>query len=413
MKLKITYFMPLLVLFSNPVWGVRLDLPEIDSFSLHGKTYSRWMITGQSPGYSPFHSAFIADLTPTVVVNPNLTLHYLLRLQNPSVSDGYDAMQGVIGRYNVEFRRDINAFGFQSVIFEIGDLGKTTLGNGLLLKDFESQGFDLKIKPESDWVGGLRYIGHGYSDPGDYAVLYGHTLEDDLGGYLFCSIDDSQYFRTYTNILGLYSQLQFSPFLVNLEASCGLDGAPHSSAPAALLLSPKWSLKDDTGSLEISLTARYYTEEFNTFFQKYPFHKTYHGIEEESQDFDNWRNYLLHSFLSSGHIGNSKGISARIKGTQHIWGALWGYGDVEWTSQYYSDTTINYAFYKVGGEIRLSERQHLYAGLSNKVLASDAAYDYSKYGNYHSQERDSFSTYNVPVFVQADPFFEIGATIEF
>ena len=368
-------------------------------------------------GYAPYHSAFVADLLPAVSVNPNLDIYYFLRLENPSVSDGYDAKQKVVGRYTVDFHHNLNIFGIDKLIFKFGDLNKTTLGKGLLLKDLESQGFDLEID-SLGWIGGLRYIGHGYSDPGDYALFYGKTKNNNLGGYLFCSIDDSNYFRTYTNILGGYSSLDFHPIEIDAEAAFGLDGQFHSTLPCALLIAPKISLKAPSHSLEIRLTGRYYSQAFDAWFQQFSFHKTYHGIEEEAQDFDNWRNYLINSFPVSNHgvvsgSGDAKGVSSRVKGDQQIWDALWFYGDIEWARQYYSDRTVDSTFYRFGGEIRLSEYQRLYAGLNNKVLMSDAAYDYSKYGSYDSHNRDSFSGYNVPVFIQANPFFEMGASIAF
>lgn len=401
---KLKYLLWLLFAFSSPIVGVTVELPEIKSMSLHGKTYSRWMITGEAPGYAPYHSAFVADLIPSVSVNSNLDILYFLRFETPSVSDGYDAKQKVIGRYTIDLHKDFNEFGIKNVSFKFGDLRKTTLGKGLLLKDLESQGFDLQID-SSNWIKGLRYIGHGYSGPGDYAIFYGHTNQNNLGGYLFCSIDDSRYFRTYTNILGIYASYDWDPFKIDFESAYGMDGNPHTTAPLAFLLSPKLKVKSPSHSLEISLTGRYYTQPFNAWFQQFFFRKTYHGIEEESEDFDNWRNYLLNSFSGSSKSTDIKGISIRAKGDQQLWKYLWVYGDIEWTKTYYSNSNTDSTFYRLGGEIRLSTHQHLYAGLNNKILGSDAAAGY--YG------RDDFTRYNVPVFIQADPFFEIGATISF
>ena len=224
------------------IHATQINMPDIEAISLTGKTYSRWMITGAAPGYAPFHSAFIADIMPTVTVNPFLTIKYLLRFENPSVSDGYDAMQKVIGRYSVDLHKKVDYANVENVSFLFGDLGKTTLGKGLLLKDLESQGFDLNLKMNSGWITGLRYVGHGYSLPGDYAVFYAQNDSRSLGGYLFSSIDDSQYFSTYTNIIGLYTSIDLCPIMIDFEAAYGLDGQFHSQAPRSLLISPNPSL---------------------------------------------------------------------------------------------------------------------------------------------------------------------------
>ena len=400
------------LLLSSTVCSVQINIPDIEAISLTGTTYSRWMITGKAPGIAPFHSAFVADLFPSIKLNQYVTINYLLRIQNPSISDGVDAMQKVIGRYSVEISREFSGFPLQRITFKMGDLKKTTIGKGLLLKDFESQAFDLRTN-EFGWTSGLQYMAHGYSLQGDYAIFYAHNDNKSLGGYVFSSIDDSRYFGTFANLIGLYTSIEMAPLTIDIESSYGVNGQSQAKTPFAAMISPKFKYEDAENKIECHAAARYYSQSFNAWFQKFYFQKTYHGIEEESEDFDNWRNYLLNAFPHTGYEENAQGLSVRMKAEHKIWEMMWVYGDIDISRQYYGSFVVDTTLYRYGGQIRLSPKQVLYAGINNKVLASDAVIQNQRVGYSFEGGRDTFYNQNVPVLATVEPFFEIGAKIEF
>lgn len=397
-------------------YATQINIPDIESITLKGDAYTRYMIGGDAYLYSPFHSALVADFKPTIKLNRWITFDSTITLQNPSISDGYDAEQHMIGRFSVLFHSENNDFGpvLNHISLKYGDLGKYTLGKGLLLKDLESEGTGINLGLYSGIEAGLTVIGHGYSDPGDYYIFYITNSDNSLGGYLFPSVDDSASYRTYCNILGAYTSLNLLPNIkCNIEAATGFDNQHHSQTPMAILFSPQWHFSDENCAISLSLTGRYYTQSFNAWFQQFYFHKTYHGIDEEFEDFDNWRNYLINSFLGSQNEGNAKGLAIRSQISQHLWGPFWFYGDIEFNRQYYSAEYIDTTLYRFGGQLRVNPKQFLYMGVNNKVLASDAVMDKLLTGNTWSSERDSFSTFNAPVLVAVDPFVEVGTNIEF
>ncbi len=381
----------LLAACSGPVFSMALsEFSASPDISLKGNMLGRW-IWGNTAEFAPYHSALVFDVIPTLKIHDELAIEYSVRIENPSVSDGYEAKQRIQGRAAVLSEK-------YGITFRGGNLHKVTVGNGLTLKNLEADGFQIQGSPMEATVLGLTYIAHGYSDPGDYVV--GSLINGKSGVYWLAYVDDGAYFRTYENVLGLYTTVDVLPFL---------DLALEATLPAGALVSPRLHYENPQTKISLVATGRYYSRALNTPFQQFPFEKTYHGLEEEDQDFDNWRNYLLNTMSNPQ---DAKGLSARIKIDRQIWEPFWLYGDWDVSRQYYASSSIDISLLAYGLQLRLNPQQFFYFGAQNRMLESFGVTE-KKAGSPPPYDRDNFPSYNAPVITQVASFFVMGTKATF
>jgi hypothetical protein len=376
------------LLLAVPVGALQLSGSDV---SVTGNMQARWIL-GSAVSYAPYHSAIIFNMYPKVKIDDRLSMTYHLQAENPSISDGYGAKQRVAARGSVLMDR----FGWR---LRVGDLDKITLGNGLLIEGFESEGFML-TSTGNGWDTSLTYIAHGYSNLGDYAIA---SLEHDshnLGGYVFSYIDDSAYFRTYANVFGIYGSWLLTPW-VNVRSEVTI--------PFGIMILPTAAYRDANSSYQVGVTARYYTRSLNAAFQQYSLEKTYHGFEEEFEEYDNWRNYLLNSM---GAPQDTKGIYAKVALERQLAGLLWQYGDLEIGREYYLNRNLDVVLFAVGFQIRLSPQERIYLGIQNKVLNSLGVIE-SQRGDGPPYRRDEFSSFDTAVLAQVQPFVVVGMKVEY
>jgi hypothetical protein len=361
------------------------------SVTVSGNIYSRWVMS-EGAVYAPYHSAYVFDLIPTIKVNDHISVEYLVRLENPSVSDGYSAKERLSGRGAIITKE----FGWT---LRAGNLGKVTLGKGLTLKDFEAQGFEIKSQIGESWEGGLTYISHGYSRPGDYGVPFIRSTDRQIGAYVLSYINDHAYFQTYNNVWGAYLGWEVLPFLtVNFEGTIPFGG----------LISPQIQFKSPEYTYFLAVTGRYYSKALNSPFQQYNFEKSYHGFEEEDEDFDNWRNYLLDTLFDPQNV---IGVSVRLTAQQHVWGWIWLYGDLDITREFLQ-STLDTTLFAYGIQVHPDPQQLVYFGLQNRILNSWGVIE-NEAGRDGYADRDIFRDVNARVISQINTQVVVGTQIWF
>lgn len=372
--------------------GLRISLYavplRIEDFSLFGQGHSRWAVTDDS---APYHAANVLDIfggyrSPS----KNFQLDTRFTFENPSVSHEYMKKQTFLARMSVTYQKEFS--NGKEWFIKAGDLGKITLGEGLTLKDMEAMGFILGIK-NSIFSTRLTYIGRGYSDYGDYAIVDIQPSQTDnpikLGAYCFLQIPENED-QPVSRIISGYSAIRMSPVTINIEAATNLASSPVEGSPIAFLIQPSYYYQDLETRFSFAVAARYYSAAFNAYLNTFPPDKNFHALEEEDEDVDNWRNTLVNTTdAPSDMLGGS--IHAKLE--HYLGQSVWTYIDSEWVMQQYSFATFNNVFYKLGLSYEWEPKQTVYMGIQNKMFSTE----YQE--NYLS---------NAPVFMETDPFLVVG-----
>jgi len=368
-----------------------------DAISITGRGHCRWNLDAI---YTPFHAADVLELNTTLKMNADMGITCFFNFENPSVSDAYGSQQKLNGSYQFFISKNTDGY-LEKTSFQVGDLRKLTLGNGLLLKDINVAGFNIKTEFKN-FILTLYYNGHGFSDEGDDAVFIATPKDPSTNGiYHFTHIGDN--WSDYS-LVGYYDAIQI--LFINVKYELALNSSNLNQF--AGMVAPEVSFQDENTKFQAGITGRYYTSAFNHLFTNFEFTKTYYSLFEEDDEFDNWRNYLLNSRLYKTSDDQSViGINGLIKLDQRLLGLLWIFGNVEYNRQFFKNNSVRTFLYNTGFKLNINEDATIYFSRTNIILNSIGVQEENSY------YRDDFKETNNQILSTTNPFWTLGVKFKF
>lgn len=238
---------------------------DMQSINIHSKTHIRWIPTELS---YPYHSAVASDLIAELKSTKNLSIKYRLTFENPSISNAYLEHHRLFGRILASTFKEFNHPFLNKATLQVGYLDRTTAGQGLTLKDFESAGFKFGLEWDKlDF--GLTYIAHGYALAGDYALFNLDSKNKDWGIQWFAYFNDENYFSTHASRISFYGLYPInSAFRVKYEIGTATDHS-LSDLPVAALISPELQWSNENTEIQTNAVVRGYSSGFNKGFNQF------------------------------------------------------------------------------------------------------------------------------------------------
>jgi hypothetical protein len=390
-KIAVTIFLSMII--CRALYAFPIGFEKLEKLEFSGTGHSRWAYTDWTV---PYHAANVLDIFGRYN-NPDRTLQIDTRFtfENPSASDEYMTRQQLFGRMSVSYRKEFAKFA--SFNIKAGDLGKVTYGRGLTIKDMHAMGFIAGFTT-SDISGSLTYIGRGYSDYGDYALFDIEPTQAffplKVGATCFFTIMEDD--QISSSLLGGYADIPVGGGVtISVEAAMNVSKSPFNGTPAALLIKPYTTIVSSTRRLSLSVTGRYHTSAFNSVLNNPVPKSTFHALEDEDDEVDNWRNALLNTY---DYPSNLLSGAVHLKWDESLGNDLWAVLDSEWIVQkYVRDTTHNW-FYKAGLSYEWAPNQTIYTIIQNKVFSNSGGENYLQYA---------------PTFTQVDSFWVLGLRYQF
>jgi len=353
----------------NPLW---------DRFNLSGDG----VITSKTDNFispnslRPFHASYLLHFNFDINVNHHLSSNLTLIPEATSLCSSYGTSERVTNRFHLHYR---NSFRISNMLkpdldIRLVDLGRVTTANGLILDEFEGEGYAANISFGE--VGfNQQHLFSGLTNKEDVVV----NQIELLRGYLEISLIYNKYEaknRGYWIKQG-GSLLPESQLIGDFNGNLPLlryfhlfgEYAKMSEVPKqagfqdrniAYLFGGRFDYQDELDQMSLEFSYRKYGRDFNNSLVgnlSYP----YFSQEAEDKKFNCWRNYLLEK-------GDVEGRSCLLKLQHRLFRWFSFVCNLEKVDLIREDSTKKFFFMEPGLSIGLGKNAKGYFILSNKRI---------------------------------------------
>lgn len=362
--------------FVNPAVSSSAE-NKFKGFSLSGKFEHFARIRRIEFDYLPFHGAYYIRLNLEKSIKDNTKLHFTLYAFNKSICAPYYEEGALRFRFNAFYSGYLkNLCSFK---LTTGNLGWLTSGNGILIDQMDTDGFQVEASKIFNTNLSISYtlLPAGLMENSDtHFFSLSPFLKNVRINYMYVAFareyDDDEFYyeKEFQKVLSVDWKIPLNKYLyVYNEIAITRNACKNFiNSGWAGLFGFDFLYIDESKKIEVRTEVREYSKNFNSLYQGH-LEKIYHGMDSQDKKINNWRNYALSEGRLFGYAFDIKFDreffnSIKLKNSLKMFYSL----HLEYLKLLNKNSNKEFIFYTIGGKLNFNKNVNILLAFSNKSV---------------------------------------------